>query len=146
MRRRGVTAILSISFQAECNTKWRWWDVWWQCTGGITLSKSVDLVWASEMNRANSCDDSVVMSEIVLSIATSDIVVPTATASYLNDLITVHIPAGPTRRSSTRPLLTVPHLASDFARRSFCFFHQQCGILFLVMYNLARRKQLSSQD
>jgi len=49
-------------------------------------------------------------------------VVTTATPSCLNDLITVHIPAGPTCRSSTRPLLTVPHLASDFARRSFCFF------------------------
>jgi len=48
-------------------------------------------------------------------------VVTTSTPSYLSNLLTVHIPAGPTRRSSTRPLLTVPYVASDFARRSFCF-------------------------
>ena len=47
--------------------------------------------------------------------------ITTSTPSYLNNLLAVHIPAGPTRRSSTRPLLTVPHIASDFARRSFCF-------------------------
>jgi len=43
------------------------------------------------------------------------------TPSYLSDLLAVHIPAGPTRRSSTRPLLTVPYVASNFTRRSFCF-------------------------
>ena len=48
-------------------------------------------------------------------------VITTSTPSYLSDLLTVHNPAGPTRRSSTRPLLTVPYVASDFARRSFCF-------------------------
>jgi len=47
--------------------------------------------------------------------------VNTSTPSYLSDLLAVHIPAGPTRRSSTRPLLTVPHVASNFARRFFCF-------------------------
>ena len=48
-------------------------------------------------------------------------VITTSTPSYLSDLLAVHIPAGPTRRSSTRPLLTVPYVASNFARRSFCF-------------------------
>jgi len=48
-------------------------------------------------------------------------VITTSTPSYLNDLLAVHIPAGPTLRSSTRPLLTVPYVASNFARRSFCF-------------------------
>jgi len=51
----------------------------------------------------------------------SHTVITTSTPSYLNDLLAVHIPAGPTRRSPTRPLLTVPYVASNFARRSFCF-------------------------
>jgi len=45
-------------------------------------------------------------------------VVTTSTPSHLTDL---HNPAGPTRCSSTYPQLTVPYVASDFARRSFCF-------------------------
>jgi len=48
-------------------------------------------------------------------------VITTSTPSYLNYLLAVHIPAGPTRHSSTCPLLTVPYIASNFARRSFCF-------------------------
>jgi len=48
-------------------------------------------------------------------------VITTSTSSYLNDLLAVHIPAGPTRRSSTRPMLTVPYVASNFARQSFRF-------------------------
>jgi len=47
--------------------------------------------------------------------------VTTSTLSYLNDLLAVHIPAGPTHCSSTHSLLTVPYIASNFARRSFCF-------------------------
>jgi len=73
-------------------------------------------------------------------------VITTSTPSYLNDLLAVHIPAGPTRRSSTRPLLTVPHIASDFARRSFCLFHQLYGTPYLAMSSVVRRKRVSSQD
>ena len=48
-------------------------------------------------------------------------VMTTSTPSYLSNLLAAHIPAGPTRRSSTRPLFTVRYVASDFARRFFCF-------------------------
>jgi len=51
-------------------------------------------------------------------------VVTTSTASRLSDLLAVHIFAGPTRHLSTHPLLTVPYVASNFARRSFCFVSQ----------------------
>jgi len=46
-------------------------------------------------------------------------VMSTSTAAHLSERLSAHIPAGPTRCSSTRPLLT--YMQSDFARRFFCF-------------------------
>jgi len=48
-------------------------------------------------------------------------VITTSTPSHLSDPLAAHIPAGPTRRSSTGLLLTVPYVASDFTRWSCCF-------------------------
>ena len=66
---------------------------------------------------------------------------------YLNELLTAHIHAGPTRQSSTRPLLTVPHTQSDFARRSFCFFLTSfVEPFYRSVFSLARCELLSCQD
>jgi len=48
-------------------------------------------------------------------------VITTSTPAYLDELLTAHISAGPTRCSSTRPLVTVPYTPSAVARWSFSF-------------------------
>jgi len=73
-------------------------------------------------------------------------VVTTSTPSCVNDLLVVHIPARPTRLSSTCQLQVPCVTRSDFARRSFCFVSPTgWNSLPSDVQSIVRHKQLSSQ-
>jgi len=64
------------------------------------------------------------------------IVVTLSAPSYLSDLLAVHIPATPSRHSSTRPLLTVPTSHPTSPDDPSALSHQLYGTLCLVMYTV----------